>query len=82
MSKRTLYQHFPSKAAVVEEYLRGSREHVEEPVRADPESADARTALLGLFATPIDGLIRLSTDDGAPNPTTLGNCRAVTQGPG
>lgn len=55
VSKRTLYQHFPSKAAVVEEYLRAFREHVDEPVRANPESADARSVLLGLFATPPPG---------------------------
>lgn len=28
VSKRTLYQHFPSKSAVVEEYLRGMQQWV------------------------------------------------------
>ncbi len=55
VSKRTLYQHFPSKTAVVEEYLRAVRERVGEPVHPDPDSADARTVLLGLFTTPPPG---------------------------
>lgn len=55
VSKRTLYQHFPSKTAVVEEYLRALRERVGEPVRPGPHSADARTVLLGLFASPPPG---------------------------
>jgi AcrR family transcriptional regulator len=55
VSKRTLYQHFPSKTAVVEEYLRAFRERVDEPVRPGPDSVDARAVLLGLFATPPRG---------------------------
>jgi len=52
VSKRTLYQHFPSKTAVVEEYLRTIRQRVGEPVRADQEAGDARKILLSLFAAP------------------------------
>jgi AcrR family transcriptional regulator len=52
VSKRTLYQHFPSKTAVVEEYLRAARGLIDEPVRPDPEAGDARTILLSLFTAP------------------------------
>lgn len=51
MSKRTLYQHFPSKTAVVQEYLRAVSGLIGEPVRPDPEAGDARKILLSLFAT-------------------------------
>lgn len=55
VSKRTLYQHFPTKTAVVEEYLRTFQKRVVEPVRPDPASTDARATLLALFATPPPG---------------------------
>jgi AcrR family transcriptional regulator len=51
VSKRTLYQHFPSKTAVVEEYLRGMHEMVGDPI--SPTAGDAgrtpRTRLLAIF---------------------------------
>jgi len=51
VSKRTLYQHFPSKAAVVEEYLRGMQERVGDPI--SPTESDAgrtpRARLLAIF---------------------------------
>jgi AcrR family transcriptional regulator len=57
VSKRTLYQHFPSKTAVVEEYLRYIRQHVGDPV--DPDAAAARRSprarILALFETPAPG---------------------------
>src|SRR5262245_5782180 len=34
VSKRTLYQHFPSKTAVVEEYLRSVEESIGDPAQA------------------------------------------------
>ncbi|WP_115277162.1 TetR/AcrR family transcriptional regulator [Mycolicibacterium tokaiense] len=55
VSKRTLYQHFPSKTAVVQEYLRAVSGLIGEPVRPDPEAGDARKILLSLFATPPAG---------------------------
>src|SRR4051812_33014448 len=61
VSKRTLYQHFPSKVAVVEEYLRTIQQSVGDPIRPDPD-ADHRTPrarLLSLFSTPSpDGQMR------------------------
>jgi AcrR family transcriptional regulator len=50
VSKRTLYQHFPSKTAVVEEYLRS----IEDRVAALLEGADRtpRERLLAVFARP------------------------------
>jgi AcrR family transcriptional regulator len=50
VSKRTLYQHFPSKAAVVEEYLRSIEERVASP--ADHADQTPRERLLGVFQTP------------------------------
>ncbi len=51
VSKRTLYQHFPSKSAVVEEYLRSLQEHIADPV--NPRTRDSerspRDRLLALF---------------------------------
>ena len=41
VSKRTLYQHFPSKTAVVEEYLRSIEQGVGDPIRPGPD-ADKR----------------------------------------
>ncbi|MCW1957193.1 MAG: TetR/AcrR family transcriptional regulator [Mycobacterium sp.] len=51
VSKRTLYQHFPSKAAVVEEYLRGMQQWVGDPVGSAPRDADRtpRARLLAVF---------------------------------
>ena len=57
VSKRTLYQHFPSKTAVVEEYLQEIRQHVGDPIH--PSVADAkrspRARILALFETPSAG---------------------------
>jgi AcrR family transcriptional regulator len=50
VSKRTLYQHFPSKTAVVEEYLRS----IEDRVAAVPQGDDRtpRERLLAVFEAP------------------------------
>jgi AcrR family transcriptional regulator len=50
VSKRTLYQHFPSKTAVVEEYLRS----IEDRVAAPPQGTDQtpRERLLAVFQAP------------------------------
>jgi AcrR family transcriptional regulator len=50
VSKRTLYQHFPSKTALVEEYLRQLRQQGDEAedVAATPKSTP-RAQLLALF---------------------------------
>lgn len=61
VSKRTLYQHFPSKAAVVEEYLRYIGQAVGDPVRPDAvaEKRSPRARILALFeAPPPGGLMR------------------------
>jgi AcrR family transcriptional regulator len=57
VSKRTLYQHFPSKTAVVEEYLRGIQLGVGDPIRPGPDAADRtpRERILALFETPSAG---------------------------
>ena len=57
VSKRTLYQHFPSKTAVVEEYLRYIQQGVEDPIRPGPDAANRtpRERILALFATPPPG---------------------------
>jgi|SRR5271168_589298 len=57
VSKRTLYQHFPSKEAVVEEYLRCVEQGVGDPIRPGPEEADRtpRERILALFASPSIG---------------------------
>lgn len=54
VSKRTLYQHFPSKTAVVEEYLRCIQQRVEDPIRPGPDAANRapRERILALFETP------------------------------
>ena len=51
VSKRTLYQHFPSKSAVVEEYLRTLEEHIADPVNPRPRDVERtpRERLLALF---------------------------------
>jgi AcrR family transcriptional regulator len=48
VSKRTLYQHFPSKAALVEEYLRQLRQGASE-ADGTPAAATPRAQLLALF---------------------------------
>src|ERR1700678_3079106 len=48
VSKRTLYQHFPSKTAVVEEYLRGIEEHVAQ-VAVQQNDQTPRQRLLASF---------------------------------
>lgn len=60
VSKRTLYQHFPSKAAVVEEYLR-CLQGVVDPVRPGPETDNhtPRERILAIFEAPSpDGRMR------------------------
>ncbi len=51
VSKRTLYQHFPSKSAVVEEYLRMLQDRIADPVNPRPRDVDRspRARLLALF---------------------------------
>jgi AcrR family transcriptional regulator len=51
VSKRTLYQHFPSKTALVEEYLRQLRQQGGEDVEESAQAPDAtpRAQLLALF---------------------------------
>ena len=52
VSKRTLYQHFPSKTAVVEAYLRAIEQRVS---RLIPDTTDQtpREQLLAVFDTPV-----------------------------
>lgn len=50
VSKRTLYQHFPSKTALVEEYLRGLRQQAgAEDASPQPSDPAPRARLLALF---------------------------------
>jgi len=51
VSKRTLYQHFPSKTALVEEYLCQLRQEAGEAKRTSAEKPDTtpRAQLLALF---------------------------------
>jgi len=61
VSKRTLYQHFPSKTAVVEEYLRAIHQGVGDPIQPGPDAANQtpRERILALFDSPApDGPIR------------------------
>src|ERR1700751_3397013 len=62
VSKRTLYQHFPSKTAVVEAYLRSIAQRVENPFQAGARTTDqtARERLLAVFEAPTlrDGPLR------------------------
>jgi AcrR family transcriptional regulator len=51
VSKRTLYQHFPSKTAVVEEYLRGIEQRVNR-LSTDTSDLTPRQRLLAVFDTP------------------------------
>ena len=50
VSKRTLYQHFPSKTAVVEEYLRGIEDRVANPQQGTNQTP--RERLLAVFQAP------------------------------
>jgi AcrR family transcriptional regulator len=51
VSKRTLYQHFPSKTAVVEAYLRGIEDRVASPA-ASADGLTPRERLLAVFEAP------------------------------
>lgn len=57
VSKRTLYQHFPSKTAVVEEYLRSIEESLGNPIQPRAHTTDQtpRERLLALFDIPNPG---------------------------
>ena len=50
VSKRTLYQHFPSKTAVVEEYLRSIEDRVANPQQGTDQTP--RERLLAVFQAP------------------------------
>jgi AcrR family transcriptional regulator len=50
VSKRTLYQHFPSKTAVVEEYLRSIQDRVANPQQGTDQTP--RERLLAVFQAP------------------------------
>lgn len=54
VSKRTLYQHFPSKSAVVEEYLRTIQHGVGDPIQPGPDAdrQQPRARILALFDAP------------------------------
>jgi AcrR family transcriptional regulator len=54
VSKRTLYQHFPSKTAVVEEYLRSIEQSVADSVLPGADAGDQtpRQRLLAVFEAP------------------------------
>src|ERR1035441_5738045 len=52
VSKRTLYQHFPSKTAVVEEYLR-SIEQLAAHVGVHSDDQTPRQRLLAFFDVPV-----------------------------
>ena len=51
VSKRTLYQHFPSKTAVVEAYLRGTEQRVA-PALLNTDEQPPRQRLLAVFDAP------------------------------
>jgi AcrR family transcriptional regulator len=55
VSKRTLYQHFPSKTAVIEEYLRSIEQNVADSAlsRADAGDQTPRARLLAVFEAPM-----------------------------
>src|ERR1700759_3790479 len=55
VSKRTLYQHFPSKTAVIEEYLRSIEQNVADSAlsRADAGDETPRARLLAVFEAPM-----------------------------
>src|SRR6202000_3077072 len=52
VSKRTLYQHFPSKTAIVEEYLRSVEQRANR-LAADAGDLTPRQRLLAVFDTPV-----------------------------
>jgi AcrR family transcriptional regulator len=52
VSKRTLYQHFPSKTAVVEEYLRSIEQRVADSVLRGANDQTPREQLLAVFEAP------------------------------
>ena len=54
VSKRTLYQHFPSKTAVVEEYLRSIEDRVADSALAEADTGGQtpRERLLAVFEAP------------------------------
>jgi AcrR family transcriptional regulator len=62
VSKRTLYQHFPSKTAVVEEYLRGIEQTVVDTVMSTDNDLSPRERMLAAF----DGHTALGTFRGCP----------------
>ena len=49
VSKRTLYQHFPSKTAVVEEYLRGMDQRIADTMIHSDGNSAPRQRLLAAF---------------------------------
>src|SRR5947209_7066955 len=49
VSKRTLYQHFPSKTAVVEEYLRSMEQRVADTMTQSDDTETPRQRLLAAF---------------------------------
>src|SRR6202161_2689639 len=49
VSKRTLYQHFPSKTAVVEAYLRGMDQRIADTVIHSDDDSTPRQRLLAAF---------------------------------
>jgi AcrR family transcriptional regulator len=49
VSKRTLYQHFPSKTAVVEEYLRGMGQRIADTVIHPRDDLTPRQQMLAAF---------------------------------
>jgi AcrR family transcriptional regulator len=61
VSKRTLYQHFPSKTALVEEYLRQLRQKAGEAEGTPAQTSDTtpRAQLLALFDTEDAGEARM-----------------------
>jgi AcrR family transcriptional regulator len=61
VSKRTLYQHFPSKTAVVEAYLRSIEQRIANPTQARVHAANetARERLLAVFDPPVGGVAPL-----------------------
>src|ERR1700757_4046162 len=62
VSKRTLYQHFPSKTAVVEEYLRSIEQRVADAVIHPDNDLTPRERMLAAF----DGHTALGTFRGCP----------------
>jgi AcrR family transcriptional regulator len=52
VSKRTLYQHFPSKTAVVEEYLRSIEQRVADSALPEADGQTPRERMLAVFQAP------------------------------